>query len=335
MTRLDKIVAGGLLALTLVSCGKKEAPPPPPPRPAQTYTPPPPPPEPVNTDQLLQASGADARVQFPRKHAPTDESFARAVIALSDALARGDETKMRGVLTQPAQGVLDELIGNAAWYDATDAIEAVRVVELDEGAHTVTLAVQDPGGAYVLRWRGQPFAGSYAFEGVTSPTAEFGRASDFDAGVPEVREVSQAAPQRGTLLLGPLGTWASVELCKAIDVELGNPGRDDEELFGTIASATNRTVSAVGSAYHEGSTAFDDGEELDEAELARIVNYAVALPEVQGRLDRERVMELLAQVLGLSRLPDLPEPEDDGVTIKHTPAGPVRVPTRDDRPPPP
>jgi len=333
MTRLEKIVAGGLLALTLVSCGKKEAPPPAPPPSRPTYTPPPPPPQPVNTDQLLQAMGADARVQFPESHAPTDESFARAVISLGDALARGDETKMRAVLTQPAQGVLDELVGSGAWYDATGEIEAVRVVELDGAAHTVTLAVQDPDGAYVLKWRGRPFGGSYAFEGESSPKVERGRATDFDAGVPQVQEVSQASAQRGTLLLSPLGTWASVELFKAIDEELGGPA-DEDELLGRIASATGRTDSAVRSAYDQGSTASARGDELDEAEMARIVNYFTGLPEVQGELDRDRIMELLAQVLGLSRLPDLPEPEDTGEIIKRTPAGPVRIPTRD-RPPPP
>ena len=82
------------------------------------------------------------------------------------------------------------------------------------------------------------------------------------------------------------------------------------------------------------SDAFNGGEAMGEAEMARILNFAAALPEVQGQLDRERVGELLAEVLGISRLPDLPEPEDDGGIVKQTPAGPVRIPTRGEPPPP-
>lgn len=190
--RAEFITFAAITAATascLIGCKKKEPPPPPPP-PKQTYTPPPPPPEPVNVDVLVQSVGADARVQFPQQFAPVDEGFARAAIMLADSLARGDESALRDVLTQPGQSVLDELIGTGGWYDSTENIEVVRIVELNEFAMTLTLAVQDPDGAYPLKWRGVSFGGNTKFEGVQVDDIVMRRASDFDGGVPE--KVAQA-----------------------------------------------------------------------------------------------------------------------------------------------
>ena len=82
---------------------------------------------------MLQTMDADARLQFPPEVAPVQPELAEAVIEFGNALARGDDATVREKLDRPSQGVLDTLVSNEEWFDATEKIEAVRVVLL-EGA---------------------------------------------------------------------------------------------------------------------------------------------------------------------------------------------------------
>ena len=172
---------------TLAGCEKKKPPPAPPP--------PPPPapkaPDPVDVGPILQSIRPDARVQFPQSHAPLDESFARAAITLADALAKGDADKLSAMLTADARILLDQLTGTGEWEDSTANIEAVRVVGVTETpggfdpastGGVVTLAIQQPGSAYLLAWQGTKAGGSWVFSGAPAAAGSKTRASDFDSG---------------------------------------------------------------------------------------------------------------------------------------------------------
>lgn len=186
-----KRVVGGILiatvaasgAMTLTGCGEKKeevkAPPPPPP---------PPPPKPVDVGALTQTMRADKRVQFPAERAPLDERVARAVISLADALAKGDAESFAGQLTGEAKDVLEQLRNTGQWEEATGKIEAVRVVELaapgnNPASFGVTLAIQEPGAAYLVRFGATLTGDRYLFNGQSGGRLVKPRANQFDDGV--------------------------------------------------------------------------------------------------------------------------------------------------------
>jgi hypothetical protein len=125
------LLAAGLAVapMTMSGCSK---PPPPPPQRKDTYVPPPPPPAQADVVALLQEMNADSRVQFPEDLAPLDVDYARAVISLASSFAEGDEESLRGMLDLGGQQTLDSLVESGAWYDAADAVEAVRIVYLTD-----------------------------------------------------------------------------------------------------------------------------------------------------------------------------------------------------------
>lgn len=129
------VVAGLAFAcgssMVLTGCSK----PPPPPVVPPPPPPPPAPPADLKLDTVAQEMKADARVQFASSVTLSEEQLglAKAIIQLSDALARGDDKAMKPLLTRKGQAVLDELIGSGGWVEATKKIEAVRVVLVREG----------------------------------------------------------------------------------------------------------------------------------------------------------------------------------------------------------
>jgi len=136
---------------------------------------------------------ADQRVQFPEERAPTDEGLARSIVTLATAIAEGDSERLRGLLDEPAQAVLDSLVEHGEWEQATSGIEIVRVCALDASGQQakIGLGIEDPQGAYLLSWQGSAARGGWRFSGLATPaqTAETASALDGTA----LREV--AAPQ--------------------------------------------------------------------------------------------------------------------------------------------
>lgn len=135
----------------------------------------------------------DPRVEFPRSREPATPAQAQAVADLASAIARGDEKRLRELLDTPAEAVLDTLISDGVWGDATGGIETVRVVALEgpEVDTRVGLAIQDPRGAYVLGWAGSPAgAGAWQWTGLAIEAPSAARASELDgialaeAGIP-------------------------------------------------------------------------------------------------------------------------------------------------------
>lgn len=113
------------LALAVLGCEEKKAPPPPPPPPA-----PPPPPPPISFQSLTQEMKVDARVQVASGLAVSDESFARAALELTNAIAKGDADALSKKISPRAAAVLAELKGNEQWAKSTKGLEAVRIVTL-------------------------------------------------------------------------------------------------------------------------------------------------------------------------------------------------------------
>jgi hypothetical protein len=161
---------------------KKKAPPPPPP-PVHVEAPP----EPVDINGVLAEMKPDARVKFANETSPADRSLAEGVIRLADFIAKGDSSKLKGMLDSSGKTVLDELVSNGAWTDETKKIEQVRVVYLSDtlekhpDSATVAMAIQDQAGAYLLGWTLRR-EGDAAWTVSAAPTpADFKpRASDFD-----------------------------------------------------------------------------------------------------------------------------------------------------------
>ncbi|MBX3353765.1 MAG: hypothetical protein KF684_12605 [Phycisphaeraceae bacterium] len=171
---IPRLLTASLLlsGVTLVACKKEEPPPPPPP---------PPPRAPQKVD--AQSFVTDPRVQFPEAHAPLDESIARAAADLASALARGDASAFEAMLDAPSRAVLAQQRQTGAWERETRAIEVVRIVGLtveDSGA-TLTLAVQDPRGAYLLAWKGVRSGETWVFGGAEAEDRRAARASDLDS----------------------------------------------------------------------------------------------------------------------------------------------------------
>lgn len=168
----------------LASCKKEEpAPPPPPPPPPRIEAP-----TPLDAGSVLQSMGVDARVEFAEDAAPVDRGLAEAAIRLADAIARGDDEALRGLLDKSDHGALDKLIGDGQWYEATGKIEAVRIVSIDGGARLdraperaeVGLAVQDPDGAYIMLWAGRKVLDDWMFTARPATDQVRGRASAWD-----------------------------------------------------------------------------------------------------------------------------------------------------------
>ena len=165
------LLAGGV---SLSACKKEEPPPPPPPPPRKVA-------QKVDAQSLV----SDPRVQFPQDQAPTNESLARAVADLASALASGDDAAFAALLDGPSKQVLAEQVANGSWARETANIEVVRVVALtaDADSASVTLAVQDPRGAYLLGWKAVPSGDLWTFGGAQSPDTRAPRAADLDNAV--------------------------------------------------------------------------------------------------------------------------------------------------------
>ncbi len=196
--RLRQVQHVLLLSIVLVltgwlgACKKKEPPPPPPPPPPPKA---PPPPQPLDVATLLQTMKVDPRVEFAQSQAPVNESLAKAAINLADAFARGDDEALRSMLDKRQQSILDSLIATEQWYEATEPIEAVRIVSIDAGSRlnpdptttTIGIAIQDPNGAYVLGWSGRKVLDDWLFTAIPTDSKEQRSAKAFDGRLPLAR----------------------------------------------------------------------------------------------------------------------------------------------------
>jgi hypothetical protein len=160
---------------------KKPAPPPPPPPPPKVELP-----KPVDIQALLQEMKSDARVKFADEQSPADRSLAESVIKFSNAFVKGEANTMKSMLDRPSQVILDKLVSTGDWEAETKPIEQVRIVsmsnttELPAEKSTVGMAIQAPGGAYLLAWNASKAGDTWTFAAAPSQQDSKPRASDFD-----------------------------------------------------------------------------------------------------------------------------------------------------------
>ncbi|MEM1331233.1 MAG: hypothetical protein AAGG07_11790 [Planctomycetota bacterium] len=225
-------IAGLAFSMVAVGCGDGE----PEPAPVVNRAPPPPPPAPVPVElsTLMTQMSADPRVQFPQRLAPTSEDLARGVITLASAIASGDAASARTVLSADSQSLLDALVSSGDWASETEGVEAVRVVELSSDA--LTLAVQDPRGAYPLVWS-IASEGGLAFTGQPAPAVVLRRAADFDDGIPE------AAPTQTQTAAVPGGGGFRVPTLAEFGQKFSDP--EMAEVAGRFQVAHNAWISGL------------------------------------------------------------------------------------------
>lgn len=129
MAAMSPVLTG---VAVMEGCKKKAPPPPPPPPPKPVKVEDPP----VDIKAVLQAAKADRRVAVAPGIATNKEALVKAVIALADGLAKGDDKKFSGLIDPASRAQVKSLVTNGQWAEATKKIEAVRVVRLMEGAES-------------------------------------------------------------------------------------------------------------------------------------------------------------------------------------------------------
>jgi hypothetical protein len=77
---------------------------------------------------------ADRRVAFAPGAVTNKPELAQAIVALADALARGDDKKFSAKIDPGARNDLKSLVASGQWANATKKIESVRVVRVMNGA---------------------------------------------------------------------------------------------------------------------------------------------------------------------------------------------------------
>jgi len=139
-------------------------------------------PAPIEPADPLAGVELDERVEFPPQRAPESPELAEAIADLANALAAGDADRFAQRLTEPAEAVLRDLEQRGDWGSATASIETVRVVAVDarESFANLGLAVQEPEGAYVLAWQGEPGMQGWRFSGMAIAPRSAALASELD-----------------------------------------------------------------------------------------------------------------------------------------------------------
>ena len=166
------IPPAAVLAAVVAGCGKKEPPPAPPPPPV------------VRQVDPFDGLDMDPKLQFPDKVKPSTHELAEAVVALGNALAKGDAAKAEAVLDASDKAILKELVDLGDWADQTKGIQAVRVCVLIEGddknSCKLGLGVEDSLGAYMLAWKGSKSGPSWIFSGMAIQPLTAARVSMLD-----------------------------------------------------------------------------------------------------------------------------------------------------------
>lgn len=250
----------------------------------------------------------DARVTYPQAHAPVDESLARAVIELADAIARGDDKKFRAMVTPDQQTILDGLVSSGEWADSTKKIEAVRVVSMSESlgdgsnatAARVTLAVQEPGAAYTLGWSGKKSGTTWTFTGSPTAATEKARASEFDgsagsaaAPAPDAAPAAAAASAADT---PAILAHAILTLMKRMN-DLGQAGLSESALDAQ-AKAMGQSLDAWKALAAQGKAAIDRGVEVDEMTARMVLDAGLAMAATTGgKINEDQVIQWASSVI--------------------------------------
>jgi hypothetical protein len=319
----------------------------------------------VDVDAMMQTMQADARFQFPKSEAPVDPDLARAVITFGDALTRGDSGKIRDLMDGQTKYVLDELVGTEQWSNATEGIEAVRVIFLggasgsSGGDQYATMSPEDAGerlADLTQQWLednadqiqqlvgqlGTPEAMTAIQAGDLEKIREIAPSMQLD---PEIVEIQRAMVARGK--------DDTTEMTRAFFIAMGAPP-DDKLIETSVDAAMEQYEAKAGSgsidvayAVQDPSGAYVVGWSLEEA----YDNFVFGMAPVTGEVRRwasdwdgstnwdlaPSFASMMHGTRGTARTvgadagagddeSDESTPEDSGPTRKSTPRGPVTIP---------
>lgn len=258
---------------------------------------------------MLQSMGADKRVVFPQTYAPVDRTLAEAIVKLGTALAKGDAAGMEGLLTPEARTALASLKASGEWETATAKLEGLRVVMMTEtpGAERATssevllqTALQEPGKAYVLGWRGKKNGDLWLFEGADASRETRSRAADFDGGAAAYAGTAGSSPDadaRMNQLM--IVAWTLGELNKRI---VGATGRDlAAEQLAQLGMGNSAELQARMASFDEqAKRMIESGIEISDETLGRIVmGGKAAAASTGGAVTEEQVIQWIAEILRL------------------------------------
>jgi hypothetical protein len=142
------LCGAALLSIGFVSSGcsddadqQVQAPPPAPP----ALPPPPEAPSVTPIEQLMAELNIDPRVSLPEEVAPDNDVDRKAVLVFFDAIARGNNQALKGMLPLTDQIELEALVESGAWKQT---VAQIKLLQLQTGAHELNkcaLAVIEVG----------------------------------------------------------------------------------------------------------------------------------------------------------------------------------------------
>jgi hypothetical protein len=261
--------------------------------------------------------GVDKRVQFPGEKAPYDRGLAEAVASFAGALAAGDDGAFGGFLDLTTRGILDSMLADGSWFDATGRIEAVRVAYLgqnpdeDENADSAqfVLAVQEPGGAYTLGWAATKTGGGWVMAPLPTADLTLPRASDWDG-----EDFGAYAFAGGWGGGGPGGAiptddasavmaFVAADTISRLMGEGGIGGLDPQKLarYAAMAGASGADTAAAAELVNRGKRLVGEGSRIGSTEARMLVQAMVTASGMLGQSwSEEQVLEAMAESLGIS-----------------------------------
>jgi hypothetical protein len=267
-------------------------------------------PDPVQIGPILQSIKPDARVEFPQERAPVDESFAKAIIALADAFAKGDESKMQGLLAGSSRSSLDQLVNSGEWEESTKRLEAVRVIFLNETPAdalpstegNVFFAMQEPAGAYILGFSARNLGGNWSFQGTGATPGTKARASEWDGLLMDDltrinplpgsgNAVAASAASIGSDLETVLEQFLTLELAEKIAAASGTDPKQ-------AAMAAGIDLTAAETLKKAGAEALGKGTKVSGAALVEAVDLGKLVAASMGnKVNEDKIFELAAEIL--------------------------------------
>jgi len=271
---------------------------------------------------VLQSMRPDARVQYPQEHAPTDETAARAVISLANALAKGDASAMGALLVADAKADLNSLTGSGDWAEATGRIEGVRVVGLNNlgdsmtaqmNSATVYLAIQEPGRSYILGFYAERTGDAWLFAGSPATRETRARAMDFDGmSSGELGDPARAG-SGGALVAalpggGPAAGMGSMadKMAAAAYLMYTVPERImrdaqmpfDASAAKAQAAAMGADASMLDTLLKQGKSAIDKGVLPEDAIIVQAVDIGKQIAATTaGKINDDRVIQIVSNIL--------------------------------------
>jgi hypothetical protein len=266
-------------------------------------------------DAILQSVRPDARVQVAPGAAPVDESFARAALNLANAFAKGNASALRAMLDDDGQRVLAQLTSSGEWEDAVEKIEVVRIVGLSDlpgdslpsTAGDVFLAIQEEGGAYLLRFVGRSADGLWKFTPGEASAQVLRRATDWDttfgAGAAPIA-MGDGAPDAASLMASfgandemlVMG-YAGLDLMRRIENAAGTKPSEQQQAMirqalGQIPEGGLEVLRTQARAKLEAGYVLPDARIVSLVQMGEMYSQSLG-----GKVTRDQIIQFVSNIL--------------------------------------